>query len=804
MKTFKHLFMLIAMLCTATSAWATKQAYVVFMDNYDGGIEVRYMKRVIDPLTNEETDQEVVEQRPSLTMTFYYEEGGNSSHPYMFQYNVGGSFPEWQINQMNNYDSEIVRQATTRVQFDPSFADFLPTSCEYWFNGYFNLHTISGTEYLNTSQVTSMYGMFGICRKLTALDVSHFNTSNVKNMGCMFENCLNLTTLDVRNFDTSNVTNMESMFSNCWFLTELDLGNFNTSKVSNMRYMFGYCTDLQKIYVGDEWNTDLVTSSYNSSDVFSNCTVLVGGNGTAYSSGNTGISYARVDAPGTPGYFTLRNHPCAFFYYNGELQFELSASKTDGTVTLPTVYELLNNYSLKNVSYTYSGGAFTAETVITEDVDVTVNGTALLTPYTVGEANATTTEYGYYCPYGADNKYSTTQIIYEATEMNGAATIRGIAFKVADASELATESVDIYLGHKATTTFSSSSDYMTKANLTHVYHGHPTLGSATGWEALKFNVNNFNYNGTDNLVVVVCKKSDTYSHYLRYCYESKNNYALFRSSYNDPEYRKVSNNWNYNRVSYRPCVQFLTLDFSAQDVELSDDGGYSITENTEVASATYKKTLDSERVGKYQAWFVPFDYAITSTDLTKFDFFKINMIANAGQPGENPASDDVYIFLNPITTAGTTLYGNKPYVYRPKEAVTDYEFTTELATLLAKTDASVLQTSTTTATYDFYGTYADAEATTENPFYYVSAAGNICKGTTVTVGPYRWILRATAKNGVSYAPTFSFMENGTTGINDVRSQMEDGRGEVYNLAGQRVAQPSKGLYIVNGRKVVIK
>ena len=29
-------------------------------------------------------------------------------------------------------------------------------------------------------------------------------------------------------------------------------------------------------------------------------------------------------------------------------------------------------------------------------------------------------------------------------------------------------------------------------------------------------------------------------------------------------------------------------------------------------------------------------------------------------------------------------------------------------------------------------------------------------------------------------------------------------GEFYNLAGQRVAQPTKGLYIVNGKKVVIK
>ena len=46
--------------------------------------------------------------------------------------------------------------------------------------------------------------------------------------------------------------------------------------------------------------------------------------------------------------------------------------------------------------------------------------------------------------------------------------------------------------------------------------------------------------------------------------------------------------------------------------------------------------------------------------------------------------------------------------------------------------------------------------------------------------------------------------NEATNIADVRSKMEDVKGEVYNLNGQRVAQPTKGLYIVNGRKVVIK
>ena len=54
------------------------------------------------------------------------------------------------------------------------------------------------------------------------------------------------------------------------------------------------------------------------------------------------------------------------------------------------------------------------------------------------------------------------------------------------------------------------------------------------------------------------------------------------------------------------------------------------------------------------------------------------------------------------------------------------------------------------------------------------------------------------------APTLNLDFGETTGVNEVRGQKEEVSGEVYNLAGQRVAQPTKGLYIVNGRKVVIK
>ncbi|MBQ8487319.1 MAG: hypothetical protein IJ533_06695, partial [Prevotella sp.] len=41
-----------------------------------------------------------------------------------------------------------------------------------------------------------------------------------------------------------------------------------------------------------------------------------------------------------------------------------------------------------------------------------------------------------------------------------------------------------------------------------------------------------------------------------------------------------------------------------------------------------------------------------------------------------------------------------------------------------------------------------------------------------------------------------------TAISAVKTVKADG--EVYNLNGQRVAAPQKGLYIVNGKKVIIK
>ena len=58
----------------------------------------------------------------------------------------------------------------------------------------------------------------------------------------------------------------------------------------------------------------------------------------------------------------------------------------------------------------------------------------------------------------------------------------------------------------------------------------------------------------------------------------------------------------------------------------------------------------------------------------------------------------------------------------------------------------------------------------------------------------------------SPAPEFFGFGDGTTGITMVQGEgfMVNGSDNYYDLQGRRVAQPTKGLYIVNGKKVIIK
>ena len=164
----------------------------------------------------------------------------------------GGAKPDWVWKNPN-----VTK--VTKVVFDPAFANARPTNCYAWFQGYVNLTSIQGIEYLNTSQVTDMHNMFSECSHLQTTDFSGFDTRKVKDMSYMFHNCGSLKSLDISNFNTSEVTDMRGMFESCIGLTSLDLSHLNTSKVSVMASMFRSCINLLSVNLSG-WDTRNVIS----------------------------------------------------------------------------------------------------------------------------------------------------------------------------------------------------------------------------------------------------------------------------------------------------------------------------------------------------------------------------------------------------------------------------------------------------------------------------------------------------------------------------------------------------------------
>ena len=220
------------------------------------------------------------------TMTFYYDDQINNRLGTIYHLNTAGDLPEWYVQLLDN--------KCTKAVFDPSFADARPTSTKAWFYR-IAVGSITGMEYLNTSEVTDMSYMFtGISLEsldvshfnttkvtnmrnmfhgsefLTSLDLGSFNTSNVTDMNSMFTYCQSLTNLDLSNFNTANVTNMNDMFSNCSGLTSLDLSNFNTANVTDMGYMFNDCRSLTSLDLSN-FNTSSVTIM---NGMFRNCSGL--------------------------------------------------------------------------------------------------------------------------------------------------------------------------------------------------------------------------------------------------------------------------------------------------------------------------------------------------------------------------------------------------------------------------------------------------------------------------------------------------------------------------------------------------
>ena len=257
----------------------------------------------------------------------------------------------------------------------------------------------------------------------------------------------------------------------------------------------------------------------------------------------------------------------------------------------------------------------------------------------------------------------------------------------------------------------------------------------------------------------------------------------------------ISANINDNRVAY----------FN-QGVNVSTSGGqnivvgttckhYLISDNNQeiyvskafsAEKSEYKRTLTPETYGTIV---LPFSVSNTSNVFVK------QAVLTGFSDSENKMT----------FTSTSMIAPNTPHIFKVLPTVTGE------STFSGPVNGTVEKTiEANSAKYEgarFCGLYEGLRAEIASQVYVLGAVGKIGR-TKMALKPGRcFFTREDPSSSASFGgATIEFIdEDGTTAINEHElNESHELNGAVYDLQGRRVENPTKGLYIVNGRKVVIK
>ena len=141
-------------------------------------------------------------------------------------------------------------------------------------------------------------------------------------------------------------------------------------------------------------------------------------------------------------------------------------------------------------------------------------------------------------------------------------------------------------------------------------------------------------------------------------------------------------------------------------------------------------------------------------------------------------------------TTVTAMEANTPYIINVSNNLVS-------ATI---NDVTIVKDEATKTVGDWTETGSYTAATLPAASYFFNE-GNVCKttgdDTAITA------LNVYFTNSAADAVTFT-VDGKATGINTIQTAVDNINGIIYNLSGQRVNKATRGLYIVNGKKVVIK
>lgn len=234
------------------------------------------------------------------------------------------------------------------------------------------------------------------------------------------------------------------------------------------------------------------------------------------------------------------------------------------------------------------------------------------------------------------------------------------------------------------------------------------------------------------------------------------------------------------------------------NISLTDGEDFSQPESEEYDNIFYTRTFNNTN---WQALYVPFEVPYENIK----DDFEVAYINDTRQydRDDDGVKEETVIEAFKITSG--TLEANYPYLIRAKEA--GEKTITVTDAMLYATEENSIDCSSVYDKYIFTGTYSRMSSTELTGCYALSGGvwQPIAEG--ATLGAFRFYLQVESRSGSAQAAQSIKMrvigeetDDEATSINDV--EIVGNEQIVYDLAGRRVANPTKGVYIVNGKKVL--
>lgn len=214
----------------------------------------------------------------------------------------------------------------------------------------------------------------------------------------------------------------------------------------------------------------------------------------------------------------------------------------------------------------------------------------------------------------------------------------------------------------------------------------------------------------------------------------------------------------------------------------------------------------------WQAYYVPFSTKYSKAMAGSLQFAKIISVDEFYDANKNVTW--FYVTADIVETDGEVLEANYPYLVRSVQnagEVVKRSLTLGMGDKIEFVDGiytDIVANEGKGNTYRFKGRYTAGNLPQNDGKNFAMSKGALCQPASeaVRLGAYRWYLEINPSDE-NTTSTFSFGRfddvEGTTGLENVKVEIVD-NDVYYDLSGRRVENPTKGIYIKNGKKVYVK